>query len=66
MVIFGDSSTTPVEDVSILLDDVFYPLLSNPANQSRWPDVIKKDIDSHFQELRNVIAEVRFDSKLDQ
>jgi dynein heavy chain, axonemal len=58
MIIFGDLSPSPVEDISIVLDDIFYPLLSNPANQEQWPDVIKKDIDSHFQELRNVIAEV--------
>lgn len=52
-------SGSPIDDVSVILDEVLYPMLSNPKNQVGWPDVIKKDIDSHIQELRNVIAEVR-------
>ena len=52
-------SAFPIDDVSVILDDVFYPMLSNPNNQIGWPEVIKKDIDSHIQELRNVIAEVK-------
>lgn len=51
-------SARPINDISILLDDVYYPILNNPANQEGWPDVIKKDVDLHIQELRNVIAEV--------
>lgn len=56
---FGDLSSRPVNDVSILLDHVFNPILNNPENQSEWPETIKKDIDNHIQDLRNVIAEVR-------
>jgi dynein heavy chain len=52
-------SGSPIDDVSVILDEILYPMLSNPQNQIGWPDVIKKDIDSHIQELRNVIAEVR-------
>lgn len=48
-----------MNDISILLDEVYYPILNHPGNQEGWPDVIKKDIDSHVQELRNVIAEVK-------
>jgi dynein heavy chain, axonemal len=51
-------SPKPMNDISILLDEVYYPILNNPANQEGWPDIIKKDIDSHIQDLRNVIAEV--------
>lgn len=57
--IFGDVSGLPVDDVSVILDDIFYPMLSNPCNQVGWPEVIMKDVDSHVQELRNVLAEVR-------
>lgn len=56
--IFGDVSGLPVDDVSVILDDIFYPMLSNPCNQVGWPEVIMKDVDSHVQELRNVLAEV--------
>lgn len=56
--VFGDMSPKPMHDISILLDDIFYPILNNPNNQTRWPEVIKKDIDLHIQDLRNAIAEV--------
>lgn len=52
-------SGSPIDDVSVILDEILYPMLSNPKNQAGWPDVIIKDIDSHIQDLRNVIAEVR-------
>lgn len=52
-------SGSPIDDVSVILDEILYPMLTNPKNQIGWPDVITKDIDSHIQELRNVIAEVR-------
>lgn len=56
--VFGDISARPMHDVSILLDDIFYPILNNINNQTEWPEVIKKDIDLHIQDLRNAIAEV--------
>lgn len=56
--VFGDMSGSPIEDLAVVLDEVLYPMLSNPDNQVGWPEIIKKDVDSHFQELRNVIAEV--------
>lgn len=52
-------SQRPMNDISILLDEVYYPILNNPANQDGWPEVIKKDVDLHIQDLRNTIAEVR-------
>lgn len=55
----GDMSPRPMNDISILLDEVYYPILNNSANQQGWPEVIKKDVDLHIQDLRNVIAEVR-------
>lgn len=51
-------STRPINDLSILLDEIYYPILNNPGNQEGWPEVIKKDVDLHIQDLRNVIAEV--------
>lgn len=56
--IAGDISSRPMHDVSVLLDDIFYPILNNSTNQTEWPGVIKKDIDLHIQDLRNAIAEV--------
>lgn len=56
--IIGDMLPNRIENFSTLVDEVFYPILGNPANQDGWPEEIKRDIDLHIQELRNVIAEV--------
>ena len=56
--IFGDMSSRPINDLSVMVDEIFYPILNNPANQTGWPEVIKKDMDFHLQELKNVVAEV--------
>ncbi|XP_070509872.1 dynein beta chain, ciliary-like [Chironomus tepperi] len=57
--IYGDTSPSPINDLSAILDDIVYPILSNPTNTVGWPEIIKKDVDSHVQELRNIIAEVK-------
>ena len=59
MCIFGDISPRPVDDLAILVDNVFFPILSNPNNQVGWPVVITNDVTSHMQELRNIVAEVQ-------
>lgn len=41
-----------------MVDELFYPILNNPANQQGWPEVIKKDMDFHLQELKNIVSEV--------
>lgn len=51
-------SSRPMSDLSILLDNVYIPILNNVLNMENLPQVIKKDIDSKIQDLRNVIAEV--------
>jgi dynein heavy chain, axonemal len=58
VIIFGNGSSNPINDLSVLVDHVFYPMLSNPANQLGWPETIIKDVDFHIQELKNSIAEV--------
>ncbi|XP_055614548.1 dynein beta chain, ciliary, partial [Uranotaenia lowii] len=56
---YGDLSANPIDDLAVIADEIFYPIVSNPRNQEGWPDVIKKDVDSHFQDLRNIITEVK-------
>lgn len=57
-IMYGDLSANPIDDLAVIVDEIFYPIISNPRNQEGWPDVIKKDVDSHFQDLRNIITEV--------
>lgn len=58
VILFGDMSTRPIEDLAILVDEIFFPILNNPKNQHGWPELIVEDVESHLQELRNTIAEV--------
>ncbi|XP_055624142.1 dynein beta chain, ciliary-like isoform X3 [Toxorhynchites rutilus septentrionalis] len=58
-IMYGDLSANPIDDLAVIVDEIFYPIISNPRNQEGWPDVIKKDVDSHFQDLRNIITEVK-------
>ncbi|GAB0093903.1 hypothetical protein DMENIID0001_090950 [Sergentomyia squamirostris] len=58
-IIFGDTSSRSIEDLAVLVEEVFFPLLSNQLNRIDWPEPIAKDVESHMQELRDVVAEVR-------
>jgi dynein heavy chain len=35
------------------------PLLSNPANQNKWPPVVAQDIQKHVHSLKSTVYEVR-------
>lgn len=59
ILLIGDMSHRPIEDLSILVDEFMLPVLTNPLNQDGWPEVVKKDVEYHIQEFRNVIAEVK-------
>lgn len=52
-------SPRPIDDLSTIVDEFMLPVLSNPLNQEGWPDVVKKDVEYHIQEFRNIIAEVK-------
>lgn len=60
VIIFGDMSSKCIDDLSIMVDQIFYPILKNPMNHEGWPEVVCKDVSSQIQELRNTIAEVSF------
>lgn len=51
-------SPKPIDDLAIMIDNLYYPLLTNPLNQKGWPETMSKDMEMHLQELRNTIAEV--------
>lgn len=51
--IFSASQKTPFK-LQILV-----PLLSNPANQSKWPAVIAKDVHKHVHSLKNTVYQVK-------
>lgn len=54
----GSISSRPINDLSILVDEVFVPVLTSTVNHVGWPGVVIQDIDSQLLMLRNCIAEV--------
>ncbi|ERL93730.1 hypothetical protein D910_11016 [Dendroctonus ponderosae] len=52
---FGDMSGKPIEDLSVLVEGVFVPLMSNPANQVGWPKVVAQDVVSHVRTFKNTV-----------
>lgn len=57
---FGDMSGKPVEDLSILVEGVFVPLMSNPDNQAGWPRVVAQDVITHVRLFKNTVDQVSF------
>lgn len=60
LIIYGDTtSTTAVEELAVLVEEVYYPMLHNKANQLPWPEELRKDIENKVQYLRDVVDEAK-------
>lgn len=55
----GDLLPNPLANLSVLCDDVFFPLLNNEVNQFGWTQVIVNDMKTESQEMRNGIAQMK-------
>lgn len=58
VLIFGDSAGKPVEELAVLTEEVFLPLLSNPENSKWWPKIVVEDVVAHVQAFRNTVYQV--------
>lgn len=58
MLIIGDMSNKPIEELAILVDEVFVPILLNPENQVGWPSVICEDVATQVQNFSNIMYQV--------
>lgn len=60
LLIFGDTTCAhAVEELAMLVEEVYYPLLTNKANQATWPEELRKDVEKKVQYLRDVVSEAR-------
>uniref|UniRef100_A0A1I8MJ53 Dynein heavy chain n=1 Tax=Musca domestica TaxID=7370 RepID=A0A1I8MJ53_MUSDO len=55
----GDLLPNVLENLSVICDDVIFPLLNNPVNQTGWTSVIVNDMKTESQNLRNGIAQMK-------
>lgn len=55
---FGDMASKPIDELAVLVEGVFLPVLSNPANQIGWPKVVVDDVVAHIRNFKNTIGQV--------
>lgn len=55
----GDLLPNVLENLSVIRDDVIFPLLNNEVNQKGWTSVIVNDMKTESQDLRNGIAQMK-------
>ena len=61
-VIYGDFGDVPLEHLSVLAQEVFLPMLTNPRNQVGWPEVITKEVVENLHKfIANVYVTIRAD-----
>lgn len=53
------TSTNAVEELAVLVEEIYYPLLNNKTNQQSWPEELRKDIEKKVQYLRDVVCEAK-------
>lgn len=66
VLVFGDMSPRPIEELAVLVEEVFCPLLTNAGNQIGWPAIIKKDVADHCYAFRNSVYQVRISQFLEK
>ncbi|XP_014471080.1 PREDICTED: dynein beta chain, ciliary-like [Dinoponera quadriceps] len=55
----GDMAPKPIEELSVLVEEAYVPILSNPKNHKGWPCVVGEDVKKHVYNLRGVICQLR-------
>lgn len=59
VVSFGDMGGRPIEELAVIMEGVFVPILSNPKNQEGWPKVVSDDVVAHVRTFKNTVDQVR-------
>lgn len=59
MLLHGDISSNALEHFSIIIGEIFAPLLNNPLNQINWPKLLKNDMIEKFHNVLENVAVVK-------
>lgn len=51
VVIQGEIGENPLESLAAVAQDVFMPLLTSPAHQQGWPDVVAKEVNENMHKF---------------
>ncbi|CAK9799022.1 Dynein beta chain, ciliary [Anthophora plagiata] len=55
----GDMASNPIEELAVLVEDAYVPILSNPQNHIGWPEIVRKDVKKQVYDLRSLIWQVK-------
>ncbi|XP_053593671.1 dynein beta chain, ciliary [Microplitis demolitor] len=55
----GDMSPKPIDDLSVLVQEVYVPILTNPENSDDWPELLTNDVKKHIYDLQSSICQLR-------
>ncbi|CAD1473270.1 unnamed protein product, partial [Heterotrigona itama] len=59
LLIPGDMAPNPIEELAVLVEDAYVPILSNPKNHVGWPEIVRKDVKKQVYDLRSLIWQVK-------
>ncbi|KAI8914343.1 dynein heavy chain and region D6 of dynein motor-domain-containing protein [Gorgonomyces haynaldii] len=59
----GDLAANPLDFLSIVMEEVYLPLLTNPKNLESWPEVVANDVLRHFHALNGAVCVISGKSK---
>ncbi|ESO06976.1 hypothetical protein HELRODRAFT_171011 [Helobdella robusta] len=53
LLIYGDISPSPIDQLYSFVDEVIFPLITNKMNQTSWPHVVVKDLARQVSAMKN-------------
>ncbi|KAL1129232.1 hypothetical protein AAG570_013761 [Ranatra chinensis] len=59
LLMFGDISPKPIDELAVLIEEVYFPMLTSPVNTESWPRPLVEDISRRVTELKDVIYKVK-------
>lgn len=60
ILIIGDMSYRPIDELSALTEDVLVPMLTNTKNHDGWPQIVSDDVVVHIHSFYNVMCQVTY------
>ena len=60
----GDLGANSLEFLSVLLEEVYLPILTNQKNLETWPEVVASDVLRQFHQLNGAVYVISGKSKV--
>jgi len=55
VIIHGDLSPSPLEQLSLFIEQIYLPMLTNQHRVDQWPEVLMQDVFTHFHKLHGEV-----------